>query len=183
MALGGRQAFFYILSNLIAYFKLVIYTYLEFEIKGSENVANDELALKSFIGLMRTSSLFENLVREDVTCYDLTTNEFIVLELLYHKGKQTIQTIKERVLIASSSTTYVIDKLEEKGLVCRELSTEDRRVTFVSLTTKGQEKMATIFPFHQETIVHYFEDFTAEELADFQNMLWQISQKIKLERG
>jgi DNA-binding MarR family transcriptional regulator len=60
--------------------------------------------------------------------------EFSVLELLLHKGPQTIQKIKEKILIASSSTTYVIDQLHKKGYVTRTPSEKDRRITYVELT-------------------------------------------------
>ncbi|MFU1862641.1 MarR family winged helix-turn-helix transcriptional regulator, partial [Enterococcus faecium] len=80
-------------------------------------------------GLLRTSHRLEQLAKQDVTCYDLNITEFSVLELLLHKGPQTIQKIKEKILIASSSTTYVIDQLHKKGYVTRTPSEKDRRIT------------------------------------------------------
>lgn len=85
-------------------------------------------ALKAYIGLLRTSHRLEQLAKQDVTCYDLNITEFSVLELLLHKGPQTIQKIKEKILIASSSTTYVIDQLHKKGYVTRTPSEKDRRM-------------------------------------------------------
>jgi MarR family 2-MHQ and catechol resistance regulon transcriptional repressor len=71
-------------------------------------------ALKAYIGLLRTSSQLEQIAKQDVACYNLNITEFSVLELLFHKGAHTTQGIKEKILIASSSTTYVIDQLVKK---------------------------------------------------------------------
>ena len=72
-------------------------------------------SLNAFIGLNRTTDHLEQIVRADVQRYGLNVTEFAVLELLYSKGEQPIQKIGKRVLIASSSITYVVDKLVEKG--------------------------------------------------------------------
>ncbi len=92
-------------------------------------MAHQEEALKAYIGLLRTASRLEQVAKKDVRCYGLNITEFSVLELLYHKGTHTTQAIKEKILIASSSTTYVVDQLVKKGCVRREPSQEDQRVT------------------------------------------------------
>ncbi|MHA7764743.1 MarR family transcriptional regulator [Bacillus atrophaeus] len=43
--------------------------------------------------------------------------EFSVLEVFYQRGKQTIQQIRKNILISSSSMTYIIDSLEQRGLL------------------------------------------------------------------
>lgn len=75
---------------------------------------HQEEALKVYIGLLRSSSHLEQVAKQDVRCYGLNLTEFSVLELLYHKGTHTTQAIKEKILIASSSTTYVIDQLVKR---------------------------------------------------------------------
>lgn len=134
-------------------------------------------ALKAYIGVKRTSDIFDKVASRDASKHDLTLNEFAVLELLYHKGPQPIQKIKERILVTSSSTTYIIDKLTEKGLVGRQRCSEDRRVIFANLTTAGQQLMEDIFPSHAELIVTLFEDLTVEEINEFRTILKKISKK------
>lgn len=50
----------------------------------------------------------------DIKKHGFNPTEFAVLELLYSKGEQPVQKIGEKVLIASSSITYVVDKLEKR---------------------------------------------------------------------
>jgi len=100
---------------------------------------------------------------EDIKSYGLNTTEFAVLELLYHKGDQPIQKIGEKVLLASSSITYVVDKLEKKDLLVRKPCAKDRRVTFALITEKGQALMDEIFPKHKAAIHELFGGLDAKE--------------------
>jgi MarR family transcriptional regulator, 2-MHQ and catechol-resistance regulon repressor len=120
--------------------------------------------LKAFTVLNRATSATQDVVRKDIQQYDLNITEFAVLELLYHKGEQPIQIIGKKVLIASSSITYVIDKLENKGFVERKACPTDRRVTFALLTEKGKSIMANIFPQHEQKIAELFDVLTEHEL-------------------
>ena len=73
------------------------------KLKGGEDVDRTQQSLKAFVGLNRTLDTLEKIVQRDVKNYGLNITEFAVLELLYNKGPQPIQRIRDRVLIASSS--------------------------------------------------------------------------------
>ena len=136
-------------------------------------------SLQALIAILRTSDALENMVRKDVSCYNLNLTEFSVLELLYHKGSQTIQTIKNKILIASSSTTYVIDQLVKKGYVKRELCQADKRVTYAEITEEGKKLMGDIFPKHASRIENNFENLTEEELVQLKSLLRKVTQEKK----
>ncbi|TRM11225.1 MarR family transcriptional regulator [Lentibacillus cibarius] len=112
----------------------------------------EELSLKLFIVLTRTFNSIKKRVEEDIKCLGLNPTEFAVLELIYNKGDQPIQKIGEKVLIASSSITYVVDKLEKKKLLNRKPCPTDRRITFATITSDGKELMDEIFPEHKLAI-------------------------------
>ncbi|MGG5340943.1 MarR family winged helix-turn-helix transcriptional regulator [Enterococcus sp. AZ192] len=136
---------------------------------------HQEESLKTYIGILRTASQLEQLAKKDVTCYGLNITEFSVLELLFHKGRQTTQTIKEKILIASSSTTYVIDQLTKKGYVKRQTNESDRRIIYVDITVAGKTLMEEIFPTHAQQITASFSDITIEELRSLQHLLKKIN--------
>ena len=138
-------------------------------------MAHQEEALKAYIGLLRTASRLEQVAKKDVRCYGLNITEFSVLELLYHKGTHTTQAIKEKILIASSSTTYVVDQLVKKGCVRREPSQEDLRVTYVSITEAGRALMEKIFPSHAQKIAASFSELSSEELQQLKTILRKIT--------
>ena len=134
----------------------------------TQNKQMDEIAasLKLFVVLSRAIQSIEKQVIKNVKTYDLNLTEFAVLELLYHKGDQPVQKIGQKILLASSSITYVVDKLEEKGYICRRACKEDRRVTYVSITEKGKQLMDQIFPEHQEELNKIMGGLSLEEKLD-----------------
>ncbi len=135
-------------------------------------------ALGTFIGLMRSSSKLEKIVKKDVTCYQLNLTEFSVMELLFHKGKQTTQGIKGKILIASSSTTYVIDQLEKKAYVERMINNDDKRITYVILSDKGRALMTEIFPVHAKTISDNFSGLSDQELEQLLKLVAKLNRTL-----
>lgn len=137
----------------------------------------EQEALRALTILLRASGSVSNMLKKDMQSYGLNPTEFTVMEVLYSKGKQPIQIIGNKVLLASSSITYVIDQLEKKNLVERKVNENDRRVTLVSLTTEGQEMMESIFPQHTEIINELFGGLTDEELVQFSESLKKVGFK------
>jgi len=118
-----------------------------------ENTAEESaLSLKLFVVLTRALQSIEKHVIADIKNQGLNLSEFAVLELLYNKGDQPIQKIGQKVLLASSSMTYVVDKLEKKQYLKRRFCPNDRRVTYATITDKGKQLMDDIFPKHKEAI-------------------------------
>jgi len=124
---------------------------------------DEELALKLFLVLIRATSAITKPLEEDIKNYGLNSTEFSVLEFLYHKGDQPIQKIGEKILLASSSITYVVDKLEKKNLLLRQSCPNDRRVTFATLTDEGKAFVSTIFPQHKKVMEKVMAGLGTEE--------------------
>ncbi len=75
---------------------------------------NQRDSLKLFTVLTRALQSVKARAEADIKMHGFNPTEFAVLELLYSKGDQAVQKIGAKVLIASSSITYVVDKLEKK---------------------------------------------------------------------
>lgn len=118
-----------------------------------ENQDKDmQLSLKLFVVLTRTLESIQKQVVKDIKSHGLNKTEFGVLELLYSKGDHPIQQIGQKLLLASSSITYVVDKLETKKLIERKACPKDRRITYAALTDNGKELMDQVFPKHTEAL-------------------------------
>lgn len=145
------------------------YDYLELKINEVEVIRGEHMeqrnqALHAITVLLRASRSLEDLLKKDVAEYGLNATEFAVLELLYHKGEQPIQVIGKKILVASSSITYVIDKLEQKGFVVRRGCPTDRRVIYAVITEEGIALMEKVFPEHERKMEELFSVIPAEEL-------------------
>lgn len=109
-------------------------------------------SLKLFIVLSRAYKAINEHVNKIIQANGLNPTEFAVLELLYHKGDQPMQQIGGKILLASGSITYVVDKLEQKGMLKRIACPKDRRVTYAQITEEGKKFIQDVFPEHAQQI-------------------------------
>jgi len=131
-----------------------------------------------FLILMQTSKAIHERIKEEMAKNKLSITEFSVLEVLYQKGKQTIQQIGNSILISSGSMTYVIDKLEQKGLLNRNACRDDRRVIHVTLTDDGNELMNEIMPKYHECVNHMFDSLNSVEAEKLIQLLKKVRNKV-----
>jgi MarR family transcriptional regulator, 2-MHQ and catechol-resistance regulon repressor len=111
-------------------------------------------ALNLWVVLARAFDSVSRHARDSVARFGLGDTEFGVLEVLYHKGELPVCEVQRRILVESSSTTYVVNKLVKRGLVRRRASTADRRVVLLTLTPAGRRLMQRHFPPHADAIRH-----------------------------
>src|SRR5439155_19386310 len=114
--------------------------------KRSPSAARADGPLKLWIVLARAFDAVNRHSRASIARFGLGTTEFGVLEVLYHKGELPVCEVQRRILVESSSTTYVVDKLYERGLVRRRPSATDRPVTLLALTTTGRRLIEPSLP-------------------------------------
>src|SRR3989475_10134408 len=90
-----------------------------------------DVPLQLWVVLARAFDAVERHSRASIARFGLGTTEFGVLEVLYHKGELPVCDVQRRILVESSSTTYVVDKL---------VRSEERRV--------GKECRSRWSPYH-----------------------------------
>lgn len=127
---------------------------------------------------MKTSKAIQDRIKTELLTYKLNITEFSVLEVLYLQGIQTIHQIVNSVLISSGSMTYVIDKLEQKGLLKRNACPNDRRAIHVSLTEDGTRLMEKIMPKHHTLVDHMFDSMTEEDKDTLIKLLNKVSIRV-----
>ncbi|HET7229215.1 MAG TPA: MarR family transcriptional regulator [Longimicrobium sp.] len=130
-------------------------------------------ALRVWIALARAHNAVAQLAAADVARHGLTTAEFGVLEVLYHKGPMLLNEVQRRILVSSGGITYLVDRLEKRGLVERRDCPGDRRARLCALTEPGQSLVASIFPEHAAVIRNALAGLSDEEK----------DQAVKLLRG
>ena len=138
-----------------------------------------KLSLKLFIVLSRAEMAINEKTSRFFKEHGLNTTDFGVLELLFHKGRQPLQKIGSKILLASGSITYVVDKLEKRGLVNRINCASDRRITYAELSDKGEALMEEIFPKHEEALHELMSVLTNEEKEVAIELLKKLGLSIK----
>ncbi|TYR97609.1 MarR family transcriptional regulator [Rossellomorea vietnamensis] len=138
-----------------------------------------EQSLKLFIVLSRAYKAINEDVQVFIQNNGLNMTEFAVLELLYHKGDQPLQQIGGKILLASGSITYVVDKLEKKGLIRRVACPNDRRVTYAQITEEGKDFIGELFPRHEQQIHKLMSVLDNEEKDTAIELLKRVGLSIK----
>ena len=119
-------------------------------------------AAKLWTVLMRAYRSMAEVLEASVAEEGMCLSDFAVLEMLLHKGSLPISTIGEKVLLRNASMTSAVDRLEERGLVKRVNSEEDRRVRLVALTACGRKLITDVFGRHEQEIERMMAGLNAE---------------------
>ena len=138
-----------------------------------------DINLKIVIAMARTYDDLFFQIEKNLQEYKLNISEFGVLEMLYHKGDQPVQKIADKILVTSGTITYVINKLEKKDLVIRRKCNKDKRIYYVSLTEKGKDYIAHIFPKHKEFLNNLFKDLSEEDKRELVENLIKFRKVLK----
>jgi MarR family 2-MHQ and catechol resistance regulon transcriptional repressor len=139
--------------------------------------------LQLIIALGRSVQAIERGVRPHLVESGLGLTEFAVLEVLYHKGTLPLGDIRDRILVTGASTTYIVKKLEERGLMRRRSSAEDQRVVFGELTPKGRALMDKVFPAHVDRLRAVMAGLSASEKRAAAQLLRRLSQHARRTTG
>lgn len=133
-------------------------------------------ALRLWIAMSRARNSIEEHLHRQVEAHNLSLTEFAVLEVLLHKGALPLGEIGDRVLLTSGSMTYVIDKLQERGLLRRRRCEEDRRVLYAELTPEGRAKIEAVFPEHAALIGDLMAALTENEKHEAAGLLKRLGR-------
>ncbi|MBP5158145.1 MAG: MarR family transcriptional regulator [Treponema sp.] len=68
---------------------------------------------------------------------DLTYTQYITMMVLWEQGQANVKELGKRLLLDSGTLTPLLKKLEAKGYITRERSSEDERNLSVRITDKG----------------------------------------------
>ena len=126
-----------------------------------------ERYLKSVRLLAECLQGFERFSNLSVRQCGLTPTQFDIIATLGNTDGMTVKELGERTLIAKGTLTGVIDRLEQKGLVARQRSADDKRSFVVMLTAEGVRVFDETFP---AVVAHSKLMFASCSEVDFEAM-------------
>ena len=112
----------------------------------------DSSGVHVWLVLMKAHRSMARLAARSIVSLDMCSSDFAVLEVLLHKGPQSVGEIGRRVLLTSGSITTAIDRLEKRGLVARAAHASDRRARVVHLTPEGKARITDVFARHKDAM-------------------------------
>ena len=134
----------------------------------------------AYVALVRTADRAKSYFETLVAPFDLTGQQYNVLRIL--RGAETeglpTLTIAERMIERAPGITRMIDRLEAKGLVARELRPDDRRCVYCRITEKGLNLLELLDTPVEETN-QMFDALDEAELAQMTALLEKVSKALE----
>jgi MarR family transcriptional regulator, 2-MHQ and catechol-resistance regulon repressor len=112
----------------------------------------DSSGVHLWLVLMKAHRSMVRHAERNIVALDMCISDFGVLEVLLHKGPQSVGEIGRRVELTSGSITTAIDRLEQRGLVARAAHASDRRARVVHLTPDGKAHITKEFARHKNAM-------------------------------
>lgn len=130
--------------------------------------------------LFRAASAVRNHFERNVLAESgLSWTAFVVLWVTWIWEPAETRDIAAEAGISKATLTGVLSTLEKMDLVLRSRSTEDGRLVLVTLTTKGQTLMETLFPTFNRQEVEVVSPVADNKRGDLADMLRAITAKIE----
>jgi MarR family transcriptional regulator, 2-MHQ and catechol-resistance regulon repressor len=104
----------------------------------------------------------------------LTPAQFDVIATLGNTEGMTMGDVAEKTLVTKGTLTGIIDRLEQKKLVRREVPQGNRRCFMLVLTEEGERVFEDVFPSHIAHIKERFEQLTPSEMQQLQELLRKL---------
>lgn len=114
--------------------------------------------------LLRTvSTIIKRRGRDILSDFDITPPQFNALLILVNNGNLTIGELGERMYLACSTATDLIDRMERNGLVARVRDENDRRVIRLHVNEKGFEMVEAVMSARKKYLSGILEGLNADE--------------------
>ena len=95
----------------------------------------------------------------------------MLLLTIYESGSMDIQSIIDALGRDKSQISRLVQRFENKGLLVREKSARDARVSILRLTKSGEEQVQSIANVLTDIVDGLFEPLSASEKATFAKLL------------
>lgn len=115
--------------------------------------------------LIRTvSAIIKKRGREILADFDITPPQFNALLTLIQSGSLTIGELGERMYLACSTATDLVDRMERNGLVARERDTSDRRVIRLKVLDRGHQMLDEVMMARKRYLSSVLEKISGDEI-------------------
>jgi MarR family 2-MHQ and catechol resistance regulon transcriptional repressor len=149
--------------------------------KGKSDSLSGGSGVHVWLVLWKAAQAVEAYARKSIVDLEMCGSDFAVLEALLHRGALPVNEIGRKVLLTSGSITVAIDRLEDKGLVERRASTDDRRAKIVHLTSEGRKLITRAYNEHAAHMEQLASDLSNTERATLIRLLKKIGYKAHAE--
>ncbi|MET0960969.1 MAG: MarR family transcriptional regulator [Psychrobacillus psychrotolerans] len=129
--------------------------------------------------LRHISGIIKQKGREILSTYTITPPQFVALQWLLELGDMTIGDLSNKMYLAFSTTTDLIDRMEKSELVKRIRDEQDRRVVRIHLLEEGARIIEEVIDKRQQYLEDVLQHFDQAEVANLAILLEKLHQEMK----
>lgn len=144
-------------------------------IEDIDTVALIEKELRYISGIIKQKG------REILSNYKITPPQFVALQWLFEEGDMTIGELSNKMYLAFSTTTDLVDRMEKNNLVKRVKDPNDRRVVRIHLLEEGERIIDECIKKRQLYLKEVLANFTDQEVQLLKNNLTRLHQDMRKE--
>ncbi len=134
--------------------------------------------LKSLRRIIRASDLHSKYLVKQT---GLTTAQLLLMQTVSANDSTTIGKIADEINLSQATVTTILDRLEERGLLVREGSKEDKRKVHIKLTELGNEKVNNAPLPLQNNFIEQFKKLNEWEQSTMLSTLQRIAYMMDAE--
>ncbi|MGE6259599.1 MarR family winged helix-turn-helix transcriptional regulator [Heyndrickxia sporothermodurans] len=146
---------------------------------GQQHSAKDVAIIEK--DLRYISAIIKQKGRELLSNYTITPPQFVALQWLFEEGDMTIGELSNKMYLAFSTTTDLIDRMEKNELVMRVKDPHDRRVVRIHLLEKGEKMIDEVIQKRQGYLQEILTNFSTDEVLHLKDSLIKLHQEMKTE--
>lgn len=140
-----------------------------------ENIVEIERHLRKIDYIIRKKG------REIITEENITAPQFQALQILINNEEMTIGELSQKMALACSTITDLIDRMEKAELVLRRKSRKDKRVVIVEVLPRGHEILEKVLKKRRVYLRGKMADYQLEEMELLRGQLATLYEAIKNE--
>lgn len=110
------------------------------------------------VALRRVNRATDMHSRQLIKTAGLTAPQLLILEAIRNDYAVTASRLAKRVSLSQATVTNILERLERRGLILRQRSSEDRRKVNVLLSEQGLELLKRSPRPFQETFIRQFQE-------------------------
>lgn len=142
---------------------------------NEQTVADLEKALRQISGIIKQKG------REILNDFAITPPQFVALQWLMENGDLTIGELSNKMYLACSTTTDLVDRMEKNLLVIRIKDPKDRRVVRIHLLQEGERIIEEVIQKRQNYLRDMLVNFKEEELTTLEKSLIKLQHEMREE--
>ncbi|MFC4403934.1 MarR family winged helix-turn-helix transcriptional regulator [Gracilibacillus xinjiangensis] len=140
---------------------------------SKDTIADVERELRYIAGIIKQQG------REILHNYPITAPQFIALQMLLEHGDLTLGELSQKIHLAFSTTTDLVDRMEKNNIVKRVKDSKDRRVVRIHLLDEGKEIIKEVVEKRREYLGKVLTNVKEEDIKDLSRLLHILHYEMK----